>query len=268
VKHFEPYAFRREHESLVPPHRLDHLMSERRRSRFRQVLARRTTRLTVAVDNCYDAHNASAVIRTCDAFGVHRINVVTSRNAFKVNRKITQGAHLYTDLRVYNAIATLYRDLRAGGYRILVADLAADAVLDPHNLAAELERTPLALVFGNEEGGSSEEALAAADGRFLIPMSGFTQSLNLSVSVAITLFSIRHQTLAVDGVGDMTAEEQRFWYDHWLQRLQARSGEQPFEGLDVYQRLSPPSDQEGGGAGASSSQERPAGPDSATRDQL
>jgi tRNA (guanosine-2'-O-)-methyltransferase len=218
MKPSQAYSFRRALPSPVGPHPYDSLLSEGRRDRYRQVLARRTVRLCVVVDNCYDAHNASAVIRTCDAFGVHRVRVITSRNSFKVNRQVAQGAHLYTDLQVYQHVKPLYADLRAQGFSVLVADLGADAVVDPHALAAQAREAPLALVFGNEEGGASPEAIAEADGRFLIPMCGFTQSLNLSVSVAVTLFSLRHRALAEDSPGDMSAEEQAEWYDRWARR--------------------------------------------------
>jgi len=228
MKSFETYSFRRSLPSPVGPHPYDAFLSPARRERYRQVLARRTSRICVVVDNCYDAHNASAVVRSCDAFGVHRVCVITSRNSFKVNRQVTQGAHLYTDLRVYRKVGLLYSDLRAEGFRILVADLGADAVVDPHELhAAE----PLALVFGNEEGGACEEAIAGADGRFLIPMCGFTQSLNLSVSVAVTLFCLRHRALAEDAAGDMSAEEQRSWYDRWIRR-RTREADRAGRGTD------------------------------------
>ena len=227
MKPAEAYSFRRSLPSPVAPHPYDHLLSETRRERYRQVLARRTLRLSVVVDNCYDAHNASAVIRTCDAFGVHRVSVITSRNSFKVNRQVTQGAHLYTDLRVYSRVEPLYADLRAEGFRILVADLGADAVVDPHALAGEAQRQRLALVFGNEEGGASPDAIAQADGRFLIPMCGFTQSLNLSVSVAVTLFSLRHRALAEVSPGDMSGEEQAAWYDRWARRRTREEGLDP-----------------------------------------
>jgi tRNA (guanosine-2'-O-)-methyltransferase len=228
MKSFGTYAFRRQLPSPIGPHELDHLISEARRERYRQVLARRTTRICVVVDNCYDAHNASAVIRTCDAFGVHRVRVITTRNSFKVNRQVAQGAHLHVDLGVYRGVEALYADLRAAGYRIMVTDLAADAVVDPHDLAlpvaggqAVAGAQSVALVFGNEEGGTSPDAISRADGRFLIPMCGFTQSLNLSVSVAVTLFSLRHRALAADAPGDMADDEQRLWYDRWV-RLRIR----------------------------------------------
>src|ERR1700677_549798 len=86
--------------SPIPPHALEGLITVQRARKYRQVLARRTGRIAVVVEDCFDPHNATAIIRTCDAFGVHRVVVTTARNAFKINAKISQGSHHYVDLRV------------------------------------------------------------------------------------------------------------------------------------------------------------------------
>jgi len=216
MKHFEAHPFRRNLPSPVGPHPLDDLLTEARRERMRQVLARRCTTLTVVVENCWDPHNATAVVRTCEAFGVHRVHAVTSRNSFRINRKISQGSHLYTDIRLHPDIRAAYDHLREHGFRILASDLSSDSVADPHVIHSGGK--PLALVFGNEEQGLSREAVELADESFFIPLSGFTQSLNLSVTVAVSLFSLRHRHLAEDLPGDMGAEQQSWWYDLWLQR--------------------------------------------------
>ena len=204
--------------SPVPPHPGDALMTAARAARWRQVLARRTGRLAVVVEDCYDPHNSSAIVRTCDAFGVHRVWVTTAKNAFKLNPKICQGSHLYLDLHLKPTITEAYADLRALGYRILVSDLAAGAVPGPGLLKPLLDERPLALVFGNEGHGVSPEAVAGADGAFLIPMVGFPQSLNLSVSVATSVYALRQRELEANLPGDLSAEEQIATYDRWLKR--------------------------------------------------
>lgn len=224
MKHFKAYSFAKRLESPVGPHPMEQALTGQRRERFRQVLARRVTRLTVVVENCYDPHNATAVLRTCEAFGVHALHVVTDRNSFRVNRTISQGAHLYVDLVKHEDTERALRFLRDRGYRILVTDLGSGAARDPHDLRRALDRQPLALVFGNEESGVSQAARDGADGRFFVPMAGFVQSLNLSVTVAVTLFSIRHRELAEEVPGDMSAREQSYWYDLWVRR-------QAFRGL-------------------------------------
>jgi tRNA (guanosine-2'-O-)-methyltransferase len=210
--------------SPVGEHALDALLTPERARKYRQVLARRTGRLTVVVEDCYDPHNATAIIRTCDAFGVHRVVVTTGRNAFKVNPKISQGSHFYADLSVFPGIEEAYAALRARGVAIYVSDLAAQAVIGPERLRAQLAERPLALVFGNEGSGVSERASALADGHFLIPMVGFPQSLNLSVSVATSLYALRSQELLADAPGDLSAAEQCAYYDHWVRAHTGRSG--------------------------------------------
>ena len=162
-------AFRTELPSPVEPHPLDSIITPQRAHKYRQVLARRSTRLVVVIEDCYDPHNATAVMRTCDAFGVHRVYVTTTRHKFKINRRISQGTHRYIDLRIHQSIETVYEELRAEGYRILVSDLHADALVGPQGLRDALDEQPLALVFGSEMSGVSEAASDGADGFFWCP---------------------------------------------------------------------------------------------------
>lgn len=211
-----PIIGNRDLPSPVPEHPLDRLITPARARKYRQVLARRTERLVVVVEDCYDPHNATAIVRTCDAFGLQRVVVTTGRNAFKVNRKISQGSHLYVDLQVYSEITHAYDALRKEGYRIMVTDLSADAVTSPALLAPMLAERPLAIVFGNEGSGVTKAASELADGHFLIPMVGFPQSLNLSVSVSATLWALRGQVLTTDEPGDLSAERQQALYHAWV----------------------------------------------------
>lgn len=211
-------AFGQALPSPIPPHPAEHLLSPERRERFRQVLARRTGRLSVVVEECYDPQNATAIVRTCDCLGIHRLHIVTNRNAFQINRRVSQGAHLNLDLRVHESVTDAYAELRSDGFHILASNLHADAAVGPGAVRGILDRQPLALVFGNEGHGLSETACAEADGFFLIPMVGFPQSLNLSVSVAICTYALRQPALEQDLAGDLGAEEQCQWFEQWLKR--------------------------------------------------
>lgn len=202
--------------SPVPPHPLDARITAERARRYRQVLARRVSRLAVVIEDSYDPHNATAIIRTCDACGVHRVVVTTARNAFRVNDKVSQGVHRYMDLRVLPDIDAAAALLKPQGYRFWVTDLAAGATVGPQALLPELEAGLVALVFGNEGHGVSDRARALADGFFLLPMAGFSQSLNLSVSVAMTLQALRGAAVAADRPGDLAAAEQAATYDRWI----------------------------------------------------
>ena len=212
----QPAIARADLPSPVPTHPLDALLTVERARKYRQVLARRTGRLVMVVEDCFDPHNATAIVRTCDAFGLQRVMVTTGRNAFKVNRKVSQGSHLYVDLEVFPDITAAYAALRAEGFAIYVTDLAAGAVPGPDRLRPLLAERPLAVVFGNEGSGVSPAASAQADGHFLIPMTGFPQSLNLSVSVAATLWALRDRELSGDLPGDLPAAQQIALYDRWV----------------------------------------------------
>lgn len=228
--------FLRDLPSPVGAHPLDPFLTPERRSLYRQVLARRTGRLVVVVEDCHDPHNATAVVRTCDACGVHRVVVTTARNSFKINREISQGSHHYVRLDAFPDITAAYAALRAEGFRIAVTDLAADAAIGPQALLPIVPGRPLAIVFGSEKSGVSVEAVAGSDQRFLIPMSGFAQSLNLSVSVAMSVYALRAQALCDDAPGDLSDVEQAAAYDAWARehkpKVAAALGKQG-EALDV-----------------------------------
>lgn len=238
--------FARDLPSPVPPHPADVLLSAARASAFRQVLARRTGRLAVVVEECHDPHNATAVLRTCDIFGVHRVHVVAGRTGYKVNRQVSQGAHRYLDLHLHARIAEAYAELKADGFTIHASDLGPGAVAGPQELRQRLADAPLALVFGSEGFGLSPEAVAGADGRFLIPMAGFSQSLNLSVSVAVSVYALRAEALSADAPGDLAPAVQQAWYDRWVRADRGEAAEilvaaqergRRGEDLDVYRAL-------------------------------
>lgn len=224
------------------PHAFDTLLTPERIAKYRSVLAQRTNRIAVVMEDCHDPHNATAVVRSCDAFGIHRIHVTTNRNAFKVNRRVSQGSHHYVNLHVHTNIIEAYAALRADGYRIWVSDLNADAKIGPQALLSELDQGPIALVFGSEQRGVTREAAEQADGFFLIPMVGFPQSLNVSVSVAVTLYALRGTALASGQAGDLSSGEQQALYEKWIEarkgeaatRLLREAADRHGEALDVF----------------------------------
>lgn len=177
--------------------RLDYLagfVTPERLGRMKAVIAERTRRITVVVEDIYQPHNASAVLRTCDCFGVQDVHIIENRNAYRLNPGVELGTaqwlslHRYRDRGVSNtprAIAAL----RAAGYRIVATT--------PHTSQVSLEEFdvsagPVALLFGNELDGLSREALEAADEHLVIPMYGFVESFNISVSAAIVLHHLTH----------------------------------------------------------------------------
>ncbi|NRA38886.1 MAG: RNA methyltransferase [Planctomycetes bacterium] len=210
--------------SPIAGHPLDAMLTESRQYLYRQVLARRVQNICVIVEDCHDPHNATAVIRSCDAYGIHHVHVTTSKNTFKINRQISQGTHRYVDLHVHENIDDAYAELRADGYTICVTDLGNNDLqcVNPDVLHQWLTTTEqpkkIALVFGSESKGISAAARAGADYAFLVPMSGFTQSLNLSVTVASTVYRLREHALIQDAAGDLSPQQQTEIYDQWVMR--------------------------------------------------
>ena len=166
--------------------------TERRHRRVSSVLARRQPDLTVVIEDIHDPHNASAMLRSCDGVGVQGVHLVYNvetppRAAFA--RTTSGGAAKWVDIDSHDSIATCYQALRAKGFRIL-----ATAVGPESQSIYDVDLVqPVALVFGNEMRGLSEEATALADASIAIPMMGMVQSLNVSVACAVCLYEAYRQ---------------------------------------------------------------------------
>jgi len=192
----------------------------RRLLRAEQVLAARTRRVALVLEGTQDPHNVHAVLRTAEALGVQDVHVVAPRRqAAHVARGVTQGAHRWLTIRRHESMGAAARVLRAEGRSIWAACPGGDAVP-----LAELSRVEgrLAVLVGNETDGLSDEALAAADGRFRIDLVGFTGSLNLSVAAAITLWELRREDLAAGRPGDLRPEEVAELRADWYRQLLGR----------------------------------------------
>ena len=161
--------------------------------KFEQIAALRTRHLTVVVENLYQEHNASAVMRSCDCFGIQDLHVIEKGNTFNVNREIAMGAGKWVDNHHY--VDKLYptkkciNTLKEKGYRIIATT--------PHTDDIEIQDLnvdqPMALLFGTEQSGLSETALDMSDEFVKIPMYGFTESFNISVSAALSMMTIRQK---------------------------------------------------------------------------
>ena len=161
----------------------DYLLPERK-ARIDEVVARRTRTLVVVMEAFCDPQNVNAVLRTCDAFGVQEVHVVEGpMKAFDRNKKISQNADKWLDVVRWTSTAECLAELRRRGHAIYVTHLGPASV----GLGELSFAGPVALVFGNESRGVSDEALALADARYAIPMRGFSQSLNVSVAAAVSL---------------------------------------------------------------------------------
>ncbi len=158
-------------------------VTEHKQNKIAEVLNQRTRHVAVLLEDIYQPHNASACLRSCDCLGVQDVHIVENRNKYRPNSGVTMGCTKWLSLHRYHKIAPAIETLKAHNYRIVATTPNVEGY-EPSTLP--LDR-PIALLFGTEEEGLSDEALEAADDTLKLPMHGFTQSYNISVTVALTL---------------------------------------------------------------------------------
>lgn len=172
---------------------LSSFITPERLSLFERVISLRTNYITVVLEDIYQTQNTSAVLRSADCFGIQNVHIIENNNQFHVNPDVVRGAANWLTINRYNQsdMNTLdaIRKLKAEGYRIIATS--------PHETDVNLENFDLgkgkaAFLFGSEKPGLTELAKSEADEFMKIPMVGFTESLNISVSVAVTLHHLTH----------------------------------------------------------------------------
>jgi len=182
---------------------LQEFLTPRRKALFEKVLAQRTNHLTVVAQDVYQLHNTSAVVRSCDVFGIQNIHVIEEKIPRRIDKEIAMGAQKWVDINRYTSTKDCLKNLRAKGYRIVATS--------PHEGAQLLEdfdiSTSAALFFGTERDGLSSEIIEEADATIKIPMVGFTESLNISVSAAIILQSLTTKLRNSDVTWEFSKEE-------------------------------------------------------------
>ena len=170
-------------------------MTPERREKLQTVLSKRQNDITIVLENVFDPHNISAVMRTCDAVGVQELYVLNTKipRHKKWGAKSSSSAAKWLTVYQFENAEECFSELRKKYSKILTTHLSSDAL----NLY-EIDLTqPVALVFGNEHSGVSEEIRNLADGNFIIPQAGIIRSLNISVACAVTLYeAYRQKTLA------------------------------------------------------------------------
>lgn len=189
--------------------------TERRVERMREVLARRQFDLQVVVDHVRDPHNASAILRTSDGFGLATVNLLYEDHAFPdVSEGVAGYAKKWLTLREFSAPAIMVRALRAEGLRVYATNLAPDS-LDYR----QVDWTqPSAVVFGNEHRGCSQEVIDLADASVLIPMQGMAQSFNVSVSAGIVLSEAFRQRSEAGMYAAPWDTQRQAMLDEWVAR--------------------------------------------------
>jgi tRNA (guanosine-2'-O-)-methyltransferase len=174
---------------------LSEFITTRRFDLFNEVVRNRTRYVTVALENIYQPHNASAVLRSCDCFGVHDVHIIENENTYEVNHEIALGSSQWLNLITYpdtgNSTTSCIQNLKSQGYRI-IATTPRPSTPSIENF--DVGKGKFALIFGTEKEGLTDTAMDLADEFIRLPMYGFTESFNISVSAALCLF---HCTAAI-----------------------------------------------------------------------
>jgi len=154
--------------------------------RLEDVLANRVLSVTLVLENLHKDYNISAILRTCESFGIQEIHVVPQSGEGKIFKTVTQGCHKWLTIHQHEDVTTCLKTLKGKGFRILAGAFGEEA--------QTLEQTDfsgrVALVFSNELEGANPEVLEQVDGFFVIPMTGFSRSLNVSVAAGIVIHHV------------------------------------------------------------------------------
>ncbi len=189
------------------------MLTDARRERFLKVVRQRTRHIRLVIQDIHEPHNVSACLRSAEAFGVQDCDVVTMTEKFRPS-KVARGVNAWLKIQRYAAIANCVNDLRAGGYKIVAGV--------PVQTACRLDDLPvqdkIAVVFGNEHDGIAKEWLEHVDFPFTIPMVGHVESLNISVSAAVTLHSLtmRARNILPDSQYLISEIEQKKILNEWV----------------------------------------------------
>ncbi|MBK3519875.1 TrmH family RNA methyltransferase [Carboxylicivirga marina] len=204
---------------------LEQFSADGRRLQFLDVAKQRTRYLTIVLEDIYQTQNASAVLRSCDCFGVQDVHIIENRNSFNINPQVVIGATKWLHLHRYNEeknnTRQALRKLKDDGYRIVATS--------PHHNDVDLEALnlhngKLAVVFGNERDGISEIVKEEADEFMKIPMFGFSESLNISVCTAISIQHITSQLRNSEISWQLPNNQLNELYLEWLKKSIKKSG--------------------------------------------
>lgn len=204
---------------------LENILTDNRKEKFLKVLENRTNHFTVAIEDVFQMHNASAVMRSCEVFGIQELNVIEERYGKSIDKEIAMGAQKWVDINTFDSVSGCVSSLKSKGYQIIATTPHEnDCLLEDFDISK-----PSALFFGTERDGLSQEILDQADGFLKIPMVGFTESLNISVSAAIIIQhlmnKLRHSDISWQLSENEVLEKRLAWAKNSIKdikRIEAR----------------------------------------------
>jgi len=188
------------------------MLTPERIARIDAVLAARLASVVTIVEDTYDPHNAAATIRTTEAIGLHELHVVEPQLRFSAAKGVTRGAHKWIELHRWQRPEDAVAALHTRGFKVYATLPGAEHTIEDVDVT-----TPIAVAFGNEHAGLSDAAIAACDGTLGVPMFGFTESFNLSVTVALAMSRIAtRRRAALSHPGDLDDERRHVLRARWF----------------------------------------------------
>lgn len=182
---------------------LETFITENRRDKFIEILQSRTRHFTIAIEDVFQLHNTSAVMRTCEVFGIQQMHVIEEKYGKKIDKEIALGAQKWVDVNRHASAQTCIDSLKQQGYKIIATS--------PHNDSCLMDDFDIsqrsAIFFGTEKMGLSDTVMQQADGFLKIPMVGFTESINISSSAAIVIQNLTSRLRKSDIEWKLTEEE-------------------------------------------------------------
>lgn len=204
---------------------LSRYISDHKKHFVEKVLSERTRYLTIVLEDIYQSQNASAVVRTCECMGLQDIHIIENSTQYEVNRYVLKGSYKWVNLIRYkkarsNNTELCYQRLRESGYTIYATDPSGtnQSIQD-----IDISQSKAAIVFGNELNGLSDFAMQNADFRVRIPMYGFTESLNISASVAVCLSTLTPRLRSMPGLYELNQEEKDELRLSWYRKMVKKS---------------------------------------------
>jgi len=186
---------------------LSEVLTEERKTRIEDVVAKRSFQFVPVMENIYDRGNISAVMRSAEAFGFLRCHIIEAENAkFKAANRVTKGADKWLDVKVFRTPQESVIELRKNGFQIFATHLHASKPINEIDFSK-----PTAIVLGNEKDGVSDEMVSLCDGNVIIPMQGFSQSFNISVAAALLFYHAFHERVKIfERSGDLSEQQKLF----------------------------------------------------------
>ena len=196
------------------------MISEKRKTKIKEIIDHRLSSITIVLENIYDSHNANAVIRTCEAFGITTLHLIQTAEPFFTAKRIVAGSSKWVDVKIWQNAKECFDFLHQNNFVIYTSAIHHSSIS-----IWDIEfNQQTALVFGNEHAGISEMAHKLTDGNFIIPMYGFTESFNISVAAGISAsIACMRRRQFLNSAGDLSLQQKTNMEKYFLEKSLPKS---------------------------------------------